>query len=316
MASKRRNTFYQNKKQEATEIGREQLVERSYPLVTLPDVGYWKKGHYSTRRSRGQRLLRDWERKIGRIPGDWGEFQVWSERFQIFREGLVATARSTEAMGCYGITALLIFALVLDPARSSASSARPKRQESYRGDGSVTNFLGQLTSLINSNGGLGPAIQQAVGGAGSAYGQQNYQQQQQAYQQQQEAYQQQQQYQQHQQYPPPYLRPNGFLGALASIARYDDLKCVPRLLCEVTSGSKPGGYDGKDNSLIPFASKDSLIANQSSYPPQRLKRHWFRGLLEKLWHCYRGEVVAMDVKLIITSLMALELKTAPLNLDT
>ncbi|KAL1140999.1 hypothetical protein AAG570_000925 [Ranatra chinensis] len=34
---------------------KEELVERSHPLVILPK--YRKKGHYSTRRSRGQRLL-------------------------------------------------------------------------------------------------------------------------------------------------------------------------------------------------------------------------------------------------------------------
>lgn len=30
------------------------------------------------------------------------------------------------------------------------------------------------------------------------------------------------------------------MAALGSIARHDDLRCVPRLLCEVTSGGKPG----------------------------------------------------------------------------
>ncbi|KAL1132240.1 hypothetical protein AAG570_010197 [Ranatra chinensis] len=55
-----------------------ELVERSYPLVTLPDGEYRKKGRYSARRSRGQRLLsrrggfKDGLRKLGRIPGDWG----------------------------------------------------------------------------------------------------------------------------------------------------------------------------------------------------------------------------------------------------
>ncbi|KAL1122230.1 hypothetical protein AAG570_003635 [Ranatra chinensis] len=33
------------------------LIERSHPLVTLPYGEYRKKGHYSTRRTRGQRLL-------------------------------------------------------------------------------------------------------------------------------------------------------------------------------------------------------------------------------------------------------------------
>ncbi|KAL1116142.1 hypothetical protein AAG570_005637 [Ranatra chinensis] len=50
MASKRRNTFYENKKQGTTEIV-------------------------------GVAGLRDALRKIGRIPWDRGEFKVWSEFF-------------------------------------------------------------------------------------------------------------------------------------------------------------------------------------------------------------------------------------------
>ena len=37
------------------------------------------------------------------------------------------------------------------------------------------------------------------------------------------------------------MRPGfSLFDALSSISRYDDLKCVPRLLCEVASGSMPG----------------------------------------------------------------------------
>ncbi|KAL1130382.1 hypothetical protein AAG570_013320 [Ranatra chinensis] len=56
-----------------------QLVERSRPLMALPDGKYRKNGHYSTRRSRGQLIkvggtgLRNGLRKIGRIPEDWVE---------------------------------------------------------------------------------------------------------------------------------------------------------------------------------------------------------------------------------------------------
>ncbi|KAL1115982.1 hypothetical protein AAG570_005477 [Ranatra chinensis] len=61
MASKRRNMFHKNKMQETTEKDftktRFTLVGGSHPFVTLPEGEYWKKGHYSTRRSRGQRLL-------------------------------------------------------------------------------------------------------------------------------------------------------------------------------------------------------------------------------------------------------------------
>ena len=33
----------------------------------------------------------------------------------------------------------------------------------------------------------------------------------------------------------------GLTNALGSIARHDDRQCVPRILCEVASGSRPGG---------------------------------------------------------------------------
>lgn len=51
----------------------------------------------------------------------------------------------------------------------------------------------------------------------------------------------------------------GFMAALASISRHDDLKCVPRLLCELTSGGKPG-YVGTQQSVVPLTNKDSLIS--------------------------------------------------------
>ncbi|KAL1138998.1 hypothetical protein AAG570_009059 [Ranatra chinensis] len=74
MASKRRNMFYDNKKHEIfsiiTRLNQKiriycldhpwpNLTEgpQSHPLVTLSDGEYRKKGHYSTRRSRGQPLL-------------------------------------------------------------------------------------------------------------------------------------------------------------------------------------------------------------------------------------------------------------------
>ncbi|XP_046745582.1 uncharacterized protein LOC124410904 isoform X2 [Diprion similis] len=40
----------------------------------------------------------------------------------------------------------------------------------------------------------------------------------------------------------------GLADALTSISQYDDLKCVPRLLCEIAGGSKPGGGDYKASS--------------------------------------------------------------------
>ncbi|KAL1139431.1 hypothetical protein AAG570_006415 [Ranatra chinensis] len=140
MASKRRNMFYENKKQERTEIDFESPVEsgdtvkkkilRQPPnrklklstankltiekMVLKPTVVFSQKRIYedmnnlsreathrwhslmgSTERigttPRGDNAanvfyvgvtgLRDGLRKIGRIPGDWDVFQVWSERF-------------------------------------------------------------------------------------------------------------------------------------------------------------------------------------------------------------------------------------------
>ncbi|KAG8336598.1 hypothetical protein J6590_042119 [Homalodisca vitripennis] len=76
-------------------------------------------------------------------------------------------------------------------------------------------------------------------------------------------------------YPPPYQQypqgypgqglvpsPSSLVGALSSIARYDDLRCVPRLLCEVASGARPGSYGYQtysQESPVPFLSKDALV---------------------------------------------------------
>lgn len=59
--------------------------------------------------------------------------------------------------------------------------------------------------------------------------------------------------------------PNSLVGALSSIARYDDLRCVPRLLCEVAAGARPGSYGSypsysqQQQSPVPFLSKDALV---------------------------------------------------------
>ncbi|XP_015379504.1 PREDICTED: uncharacterized protein LOC107173466 [Diuraphis noxia] len=80
-------------------------------------------------------------------------------------------------------------------------------------------------------------------------------------------------------YPPPfrpnglrpgggYLQQNSVVQALSSISQHDDLRCVPRLLCEVSSGTRPGynqqfGYyqqqQQQQQSSIPFLTKDALI---------------------------------------------------------
>lgn len=54
-------------------------------------------------------------------------------------------------------------------------------------------------------------------------------------------------------------------AALSSIARHDDLRCVPRILCEVTAGTLPEKssasrpHKQKQQSTLPFLSKDTLI---------------------------------------------------------
>lgn len=69
-------------------------------------------------------------------------------------------------------------------------------------------------------------------------------------------------------YPGPsrYPQQNSVLQALSSISQYDDLRCVPRLLCEVSSGTRPSsgyyqpGYyqQQQQQSSIPFLTKDAL----------------------------------------------------------
>lgn len=64
-----------------------------------------------------------------------------------------------------------------------------------------------------------------------------------------------------------YLQQNSIVQALSSISQHDDLRCVPRLLCEVSSGTRPGynqqyGYyqqQQQQQSSIPFLTKDALI---------------------------------------------------------
>ncbi|KAI5726714.1 hypothetical protein M8J76_007382 [Diaphorina citri] len=68
-------------------------------------------------------------------------------------------------------------------------------------------------------------------------------------------------------YPGSTYQQQSLFGALYSIAQYDDLRCVPRLLCEITAGSNPGSntyypsYYGQNQqpSILPFLSKDSLL---------------------------------------------------------
>ncbi|XP_050435977.1 uncharacterized protein LOC126842836 [Adelges cooleyi] len=76
--------------------------------------------------------------------------------------------------------------------------------------------------------------------------------------------------------PPPYPYPypnrpgqypqsNSVLQALASISQHDDLRCVPRLLCEVSSGTRSSNYyrpsyqQQQGQSSIPFLTRDALI---------------------------------------------------------
>lgn len=59
-------------------------------------------------------------------------------------------------------------------------------------------------------------------------------------------------------YDPPGTVASGLVEALTSISQYDDLKCVPRLLCEIATGSKPGDGDYKASTLADFG-KNTLI---------------------------------------------------------
>lgn len=71
------------------------------------------------------------------------------------------------------------------------------------------------------------------------------------------------------QYPSRYPEQNSIIQALSSISRHDDLRCVPRLLCEVSSGTRPSssgyyqppGYyqQQQQQSTIPFLTKDALV---------------------------------------------------------
>jgi hypothetical protein len=54
---------------------------------------------------------------------------------------------------------------------------------------------------------------------------------------------------------------NSVTSALTSIAMHDDLKCVPRLLCEIAAGGRPGYTGSKQrDSLVPFVSTDTLLS--------------------------------------------------------
>jgi len=57
----------------------------------------------------------------------------------------------------------------------------------------------------------------------------------------------------------PPVGPASLTGALTSIAMHDDLRCVPRLLCEIAAGGRPG-YSGSNqrDSGLPFVNRDTL----------------------------------------------------------
>ena len=53
--------------------------------------------------------------------------------------------------------------------------------------------------------------------------------------------------------------PSSLTGALNSIAMHDDLRCVPRLLCEIAAGGRPGhAVNNQRDSVLPFVSRDTL----------------------------------------------------------
>ncbi|KAK3912462.1 Calponin-3 [Frankliniella fusca] len=48
--------------------------------------------------------------------------------------------------------------------------------------------------------------------------------------------------------------------ALQSVAQYDDAQCVPRLLCELTAGGRPGGGSRQGEQALPFVNRDTLVS--------------------------------------------------------
>ncbi|XP_014215815.1 uncharacterized protein LOC106644696 isoform X2 [Copidosoma floridanum] len=54
-------------------------------------------------------------------------------------------------------------------------------------------------------------------------------------------------------------------GALSSIAQYDDLKCVPRILCEIASGSMPGSAGYRQNSGYQDFQKSPILSLLSAF---------------------------------------------------
>jgi hypothetical protein len=64
------------------------------------------------------------------------------------------------------------------------------------------------------------------------------------------------------QFNTPHFPPGGsssLTGALASIATHDDLRCVPRLLCEIAAGGRPGySVSNQRDSVLPFVNSETL----------------------------------------------------------
>jgi hypothetical protein len=58
----------------------------------------------------------------------------------------------------------------------------------------------------------------------------------------------------------PPVRPVG--SALASIATNDDLKCVPRIMCEIAAGGRPGHSSSskQQQPALPFLTSDTLLS--------------------------------------------------------
>ncbi|OXU25594.1 hypothetical protein TSAR_015567 [Trichomalopsis sarcophagae] len=85
-------------------------------------------------------------------------------------------------------------------------------------------------------------------------------------------------------------RPNfNLFQALSSIARYDDLKCVPRILCEVASGSMPGSLSYRQSSTLQNFGSNALFGLLTAFDSSGTSPILSFGRAALLGYTNRGE---------------------------